>query len=77
MTKKSGQSQVQATTQQIRELENKHKDKSFYFFLADTLDYNELNNFPFIDAWLNTMCPRVEEDIKVLNLEDLKEFLAQ
>lgn len=74
MTKKSGQSQVQATIGRILVLEDQFQEKRFYFFLSDTFDFNEIENFPFIDAWLNTMCPRIEEDIRVLNFEDLKDF---
>ncbi|MBU0461842.1 MAG: diphthamide synthesis protein, partial [Nanoarchaeota archaeon] len=74
ITKKSGQSQVQATLENIFDLEKGYKDKKFYFFLTDTLDRSELENFPFIECWLNAMCPRIEEDIKVLNIEDLNEF---
>lgn len=74
ITKKSGQAQVQAMFNNILDLETKYKDKRFYFFIADTFDFNELDNFSYINSWINTMCPRIEEDITVLNLDDLKEF---
>ena len=74
MTKKSGQVQVQATIGRILALEDQYQENRFYFFLSDTFDFNEIENFPFIDSWLNTMCPRIEEDIRILNFEDLKEF---
>ena len=41
---------------------------------AVLFDFNETENFPFIEAWINTMCPRIEEDMKVLNLEDLNSY---
>jgi len=56
----------------LKELEKKYKDKKFYKFITDTIDYKQLENFPFIQAWLNTACPRIEEDISILNIEDLK-----
>lgn len=68
---KPGQSTVQGKLDQIFKIQEKYKDKNFYFFLTNTLDNNELENFPFIEAWLNTMCPRIEEDLRVLNIRDL------
>ena len=37
-------------------------DKSFYIFVGDTLEMREMENFPFIDAWVNTACPRIGTD---------------
>ncbi|MBU2560780.1 MAG: diphthamide synthesis protein [Nanoarchaeota archaeon] len=71
MTTKAGQSVVQGGLKKVQELEKKHPDKKFYYFLCDTLNFSELENFSFIECWLNTMCPRVIEDINVLNVEDL------
>jgi len=56
----------------LKSLENKYKNKKFYTFIADTIDYNQLENFPFIQAWINTACPRIEEDISVLNINELE-----
>jgi len=33
--------------------------KKCYLFVFDTLDFSQLENFPFIDCWLNTACPRI------------------
>lgn len=71
MTTKKGQSSVQGGLERVKEIEKKYPDKNFYYFLCDTLDFSEPENFPFIECWLNTMCPRVIEDINVLNIEDL------
>ena len=68
---KPGQNRVQGGLQKIKEIENQYLKKEFYYFLNETLDFNELNNFPFIECWLNSMCPRIMEDIKVLNIKDL------
>jgi 2-(3-amino-3-carboxypropyl)histidine synthase len=46
-------------------------DKNYYYFMFETLEFNQLENFRFIDAWINTACPRIDEDIKVLNIEEL------
>jgi len=75
---KSGQKSVQQLPDDILKLKNKFKDKKFYFFCVNTLDFNELENFPFVDMWINTMCPRIGYDDTIrlpkplLNLEDLE-----
>lgn len=54
-------------------LKKKLKDKNCYVFIADTIDLNELENFPFIEAWVNTACPRLVEDkIGIINIEEIK-----
>ncbi len=70
-TTKKGQSRAQTTKEEINKLKDKFPDKEFYFFTSDTLNFSELENFPFIECWINTMCPRIMEDIKVLNINDL------
>jgi len=55
-------------------LEKKYPDKNFYVFVAETIDYNQLENFNFIEAWVNTACPRIEEDIKIVNILDIKKL---
>ncbi len=59
-------------------LKNKFPEKNLYFFLFDTLDFNELENFPFIEVFINTACPRIAYDDSVrtkkaiINLEDIE-----
>jgi len=51
-----------------KKLEKKYPDKKFYAFVCDTVSFSEMDNFPFIQAWVNTACPRIgAEDI--LNTE--------
>ncbi len=45
--------------------------KKYYIFLCDTLDYNQMQNFNFIDAWVNTACNRIADDITAVNYEDI------
>lgn len=47
--------------------ENKKSDKEFFVFVGDTLDMRELENFPFVEAWINTACPRIGTD-DIVNL---------
>ncbi len=51
------------------------KDKKAYIFLADNIDTKELENFPDIDVWVNTACPRIDfniaDSVKIINLKDI------
>src|SRR3989338_2730459 len=74
---KSGQKTVQQTVPKIMKIQEKYPDKKFYFFGANTLDIQSLEDFPFIEVWMNTMCPRmVDDDVEfpkpMLNLMDFE-----
>ncbi len=56
---------------QLNRLEKKYKDKRFYIFTADMIDINQFENYRFIDAWVNTACPRLEEDYLLVNITEL------
>lgn len=57
-------------------LEKRYPDKKFYFFIDNVISFDQLENFNFIDVWVNTTCPRVgfddqEKFVKgVINLND-------
>lgn len=59
-------------------LEKKFPDKKFYYFIDDIISFSQLENFPFIDVWVNTACPRIGFDDQeqfrkgVLNLNDAR-----
>jgi len=44
------------------ELKKQLKDKNCYIFAFDTLDFNQVENFPFIQCWVNTACNRILDD---------------
>lgn len=69
---KPGQNQSKKAEELREKLEK--SGKNTYLFLADNIDFNQLENFNFIDVWINTACPRIVEDFKCLNVEDLKEI---
>jgi 2-(3-amino-3-carboxypropyl)histidine synthase len=48
-----------------RELKGHYPGKEFFFFVDNTFDFNSLEDFPFIDAWVNTACPRLGLDDSV------------
>ncbi len=56
----------------INDIEKKYKDKKFYKFVFDNLDINQLENFPFVDSWVNTACPRLDEDVSLVNILELR-----
>lgn len=43
------------------ELKKKLKNKQCYVFVSDTIDLADLENYPFIDCWVNTACPRLSD----------------
>lgn len=55
-----------------KELKERFPEKNFYFIVFDNIDYSQLDNFNFIEAWINTACPRIEEDIKALNIDEIR-----
>ena len=64
---KSGQNSIR----RARELMQR-KDKNYYLFAVDTLNYEMLNNFPFIQCWVNTACPRiVDEKPQFVNIDQV------
>ncbi len=54
----------------------KFPDKKFYYFIDNVVSFEQLENFPFIQVWVNTTCPRVGFDDQekfakgVINLND-------
>ena len=48
----------------------KQLKKESYIFISNTLNLNELENFNDIDIFINTACPRIENN-KIINIEDL------
>lgn len=57
-----------------RALELKKGDKEYHIFVTDTLNYAELENFPFIECWVNTSCPRIADEKEgLVNINDLME----
>jgi diphthamide biosynthesis enzyme Dph1/Dph2-like protein len=47
--------------------------KQGYFFLSNIINTSEFENFPQIQAWVNTACPRMDLDSnKTINMNDLK-----
>ena len=47
------------------------KGKNVFIFVFDTLDAAEMQNFPFIDFWVSTACPRIADDKDKKNVIDM------
>lgn len=60
MTTKPGQQYFNAAKKLKEHLLK--ENKKAYIFIDDTINLNELENYPFIDAWVNTACPRIGSD---------------
>lgn len=58
ITTKWGQEYKDAALK-LREL---YPDKNFYFFVGDNFSDNEMENFPYVECWVNTACPRIGQD---------------
>ena len=44
------------------ELKDKLREKNCYVFASDTIDFSQIENFPFIQCWVNTACSRILDD---------------
>ena len=72
VTTKYGQTRLR----EALDLRQRYPDKTFYVLLADVIDFAKLEDFPFIQAYVNTACPRIMDDHgklprPVLNISDL------
>ncbi len=70
VTTKSGQNQSKKLESLRTKLER--EGKNTFIFLADEINLSSLENFNFIDVWINTACPRIVQDFNSLNMEDLR-----
>jgi 2-(3-amino-3-carboxypropyl)histidine synthase len=74
LTTKPGQSKLQ----QALKLKERYKKKNFYYLLSSNIDPQSLENFPFIEMYINTACERIAFDDNdkflkpVLNMEDIE-----
>lgn len=73
----------QMLLRRARELRDEYPNKNFYYFIDNTYDFSALDDFNFVDVWVNTACPRIsfEDQIHlekpVVNMEDVKKENAR
>ena len=66
----------QQNLKKAMELKKNLKSKKTYVFIADTIDLNQLENFPFIECWINTACPRlVDKTTSIINCNGIKQYI--
>lgn len=61
------------------ELKKQLNDKNCYIFAFDTLDFSQIENFPFIQCWVNTACNRILDDydkfpMPLVDLSDIEKM---
>ncbi|MBD3354792.1 hypothetical protein GF361_02295 [Candidatus Woesearchaeota archaeon] len=73
---KPGQERMKKALYLKKKLEAKGKE--CYIFLDNTLNPAEFENFPFIECWINTACPRFADEKKgVINYEKVEEEIKR
>lgn len=66
VTIKPGQQYFNLAKKLKRQLES--EGKKAYIFIDNTLSLNQLENYPFVQVWINTACPRIGTD-DIINIE--------
>ena len=61
------------------ELKKQLKEKNCYIFAFDTLEFSQIENFPFIQCWVNTACSRILDDYEkfpkpLIDLRDIEKM---
>ncbi len=59
---KLGQCELQSNPEELKEKLEK-QGKKVYLFICDNITNSELLNFPRIEGWINTACPRLADDV--------------
>jgi len=52
-------------------LKSKLKNKKSYLFISNEINTKEFENFPDIQSWINTACPRLDFDSSVINIDKI------
>jgi 2-(3-amino-3-carboxypropyl)histidine synthase len=75
---KPGQEKLKEAKKLTDNIKKNYAEKQVYFLISDMITPYECENFPFIDCFINTACPRIiEDDFKkpIINYEDVTELL--
>ncbi|MFA5084489.1 MAG: diphthamide synthesis protein, partial [Candidatus Paceibacterota bacterium] len=67
---KPGQNKTKQALALKKKLE--HEGKKAYIFSFDNFDINQLENFPEIKCWINTMCPGLSREQPFVWIGDIK-----
>ena len=72
VTNKPGQNRIRFAKKLKEKLES--EGKNAYIFIGELIQFDTLEDFNFIDCWINTACPRIVEDFNLLNMMDVPVF---
>jgi 2-(3-amino-3-carboxypropyl)histidine synthase len=77
VTTKPGQNNIAGALELKKRLEA--EQKQVFIFIDETLNLGQLDNFPFVDCWVNTACPRIIQDSNhaMINLWDLRDTIMK
>jgi 2-(3-amino-3-carboxypropyl)histidine synthase len=73
---KPGQNKLEDAKKLKQKIEE--QGKKAFIMISNDIDFNQLENFPFVEMWVNTACPRIAYDDydkfnkPVINIEDIK-----
>ena len=63
----------QQNLKQAIDIKNKLSKKEFYLFICNNINTAEFENFPEIQSWVNTACPRIDmNDARIVNSDKIK-----
>lgn len=72
---KPGQENLAKSLSLKKEIETKYKTlKKSYAFLTNNINPREFENFN-LDSWVNSACPRMDFNVPILNIRELKALL--
>jgi 2-(3-amino-3-carboxypropyl)histidine synthase len=68
-TTKPGQNKLKKAFELKEKLEK--QGKKVYVFAGNTINFESLQDFNFVEAWVNTACPRIAEDFACINADEI------
>ena len=73
ITTKPGQSRLNKAIEFKKKLKANDKIKKSYLFMANNINTSEFENFPGIESWVNTACPRMDmNNSDIINISHLE-----
>lgn len=81
ITTKTGQGNPKRAFDLKKKIISKWPEKKVYIFYADEINFSELEDFNFIDIYINCACPRISNDDAertekpIINIDDVEKLL--
>jgi len=83
VTTKRGQNSNKRAEKLCDEIKKRWPEKKVYMFLCSEMNFSELENFNFIDVYINSACPRIGHDDTsrspktIVNISDVEGLLKE